>query len=76
MVLELKWNEVDIGYQGKLVRSTSPKKTDSSDKKELKWLFHTGVSTKNTEKLVDTIISEDKEEVEHAINKAIQIVHV
>ena len=40
------------------------------------WLLHPIFATKNTDKLVETIISNDEEEVEQLVRKALQCVHV
>ena len=48
-----------------------PQKTDSSDKKKVAFFFDPVFATKNTEKVVERIIGDNGEDVEHIISKAL-----
>ena len=76
MDLELQQRAGGTGYQGRLRGITSIIKTDSSDKTKVARFFNHVVSTKNTKKVVEKITGDDGEDVEHAISKALKLVHV
>ena len=63
---------VTRGYLGAL----PPQKSDSSDNTKMPQFLNSVVFTKNTEKLVENITSDHREDVEHVISKALQHVHI
>ena len=73
--MELLCRAGGIVYQGILRGNTSAEK-DSYDRTKVKRFFDTVVFTTNTEKLAEKRTGDNGEDVEHAISKAFQRVHV
>ena len=74
--MDLQWSSGGIGYLGRFRGSASTQEKDSYDKTKVLCFFNPVVANNNTDKVVERIKCDNREDVKHVISKAFQCVHV